>query len=167
MILELAKATDPILRTPAQKFDFANPPLDPIELSHNLAQTMVNKIGVGLAANQVGLPWSVFVMGCGGGEVYCCYNPRIVNMSTERVEMEEGCLSFPGLHLKIKRPIAIRVRYQQPNGEVVTKDFSGLTSRIFQHEYDHLQGKVFTEYMTRLELDIAKRKAKKLLKQKG
>lgn len=160
-ILSLVPSNDPILRTPADKFDFGNPPADPIALSRQLADSMIAHKGYGLSACQVGLPYSVFVMGHAGAEVYACFNPRIVALSIERVFMKEGCLSFPGVVLDIERPTVCKVRYTQPNGQTVTKEFTGMTARVVQHEYDHLQGKLFTDYVSKLKLDMALRKAKK------
>jgi peptide deformylase len=160
-VLALVPASDPILRTPTPFFNFENPPTDPIQLARDLADTMVEKKGYGLAAPQVGLPYRVFAMGFQGGEVHVCFNPRIVEQSVQRVKMNEGCLSYPGIVLEIERSAAIKVRYFQPNGEFVTKEFGGLTARVVQHELDHLDGKLFTDYVSRLKLDIAKRKARK------
>lgn len=162
-ILPLISFNDALLRKPSEKFDFNNPPTDPIALSRQLADAMISHKGYGLSACQVGIPYSVFVMGHAGAEVYACFNPRIVMQSLERVWMKEGCLSFPGVVLDIERPTVCKVRYTQPNGQTVTKEFTGMTARVVQHEFDHLQGKLFTEHVSRLKLDIAKRKANKAL----
>jgi peptide deformylase len=90
------------------------------------------------------------------------FNPNIVDYSELMVKLEEGCLSFPGLHLKIKRPENIRMRYDEPNGNRVTKSFSGLTARIIQHEYDHLHGLLFYTRGSVLERDRAWRRMGKL-----
>jgi peptide deformylase len=137
-ILNLVNKNDPILKTELEHFDFSNPPTDPIELAHDLAQTMIDRKGIGLAANQVGLPYRVFVIS--GEQILACFNPRIVDYSSEQVYMIEGCLSHPGLAIKVKRPSTIKVRYTQPNGETKTEKFQGLTARVFQHELDHLNG---------------------------
>ena len=76
-------------------------------------------------------------------ENYVCFNPRIVYSSPEVTSMEEACVSFPGVTVKVKRSKEIRVRFQTPSGMLVTKKFDGLTARTFQHELDHLDGILF------------------------
>jgi peptide deformylase len=164
MIYELVEANDPILTTKAERFDFSNPPTDPIQLARDLTETMIQHKGLGLAANQCGLPYSCFVMH--SNPVLCCFNPRIVDQTTELIKMVEGCLTFPGLFLNINRPRTIKVRYTQPNGETITKEFDGMTARIYMHELDHLNGVIYTTHVTKLELDIAKRKSRKLMRKK-
>lgn len=159
MIIPLVPNDYEIFRTKLEDFDFRNLPADPIVVAHDITQSMLSHGGIGLAANQIGLPWRCFVMKT--NPVIVCFNPRIVDSSDEQIELEEGCLSWSGIILKIKRPKSIRVRYTQPNGEVVTKTFTGITARIFQHELDHLDGILFIDLVSKLKLDIAKRKAKK------
>jgi len=138
MLYSLVNADNPILKQKLPTFDFSNPPIDPLELSVNLAETMLAENGIGLAANQCGLPYRVFVLLA--DEIIPCFNPVIVDQSTEMILLEEGCLSYPGLSVKVKRPKKIKVRFAEPNGNVVTKVFDGITSRAFQHELSHLNG---------------------------
>lgn len=165
MIYELVEPSDETLRTPVDVFDFDNPATDPIQLAKDLAETMVHHAGLGLAAPQLGLPYSCFVMG--SNPVLACFNPRIVDTSSDEIKLLEGCLTYPGLFLNIRRSRNIRARYTQPNGEIVTRDFDGMTARVFQHETDHLNGILFLSHVTRLELDIAKRKRLKARKREG
>lgn len=137
-ILTLVKSSDPILSQKTEEFDFVNPPTDPIQLAKDLYETIVDRKGLGLAAPQVGLPYRAFVMYAVPGIV--CFNPRIVSFTEEKILMEEGCLSFPNLIVKVKRPRAIRARYTEPNGNVQTVQMDGMTARIYQHELDHLDG---------------------------
>jgi len=137
-ILTLVDQTHPILRQKMEEFDFANPPTDPIQLAKDLTETMIQNKGIGLAANQCGLPYRVFVLT--GETVLACFNPRIVSASDEVVALNEGCLTYPGVVVKIKRPQIIRVRFTMPNGQTTTVKFDGLSSRCFQHELDHLNG---------------------------
>lgn len=160
MILNLIDENDPVLQTATEQFDFSNPPIDPFELATNLYDTMVAGNGIGIAAPQCGLPYRVFVMRT--EPTFAVFNPTIVWASPEFSEMEEGCLSFPGLGIKVKRPAEIRARFNDPDGAVVTKRFSGLTARCFQHELDHLNGICFTSRVSKLRLDQANRKRKKL-----
>lgn len=138
----LVKYPDPILTTALEDFDFFNTPQTPLEIATKLMTVMNDCSAVGLAANQIGLPHRVFVMR-GHPENFVCFNPRIVHRGAEQSSMEEACLSFPGVTVKIKRPTEIRVRFQAPSGAVVTQKFEGLTARVFQHELDHLDGVLF------------------------
>lgn len=158
--MELLKPTDEHLKTPTQRFDFANPPFDPVEFSKELVKFMYDSKGIGLAANQVGVPYSLFAMR-GDPENFVCFNPRVVDTSNEFIVLEEGCLTYPGFHVKIKRPRHVRVRFNTPNGDVLTKQFTGMTARIFQHELDHLQGKRFFESLSRVAIDMAIKRANK------
>lgn len=153
---------DPILEEALPQFDFANPPIDPIELAHILADTMIKHRGMGLSANQIGLPHRAFVMQT--NPVLVCFNPWIVDQGNETIAMDEGCLSYPGLFVKITRPRNIRVRYTLPNGQTETQKFQGLTARIFQHELDHMNGINFLDRAKPVAKDLALRKYKKLKK---
>lgn len=139
--LQLVSHDHPLLNQTLEEFDFSNPPTDPIQLAQQLAELMLRTRGVGLSANQAGLPYRVFVFA--SNPITACFNPRIVDTGEELLALEEGCLSYPGLAIKIKRPKNIKVRYTLPNGEVVTQKFSGITARIFQHELDHMNGENF------------------------
>ena len=143
-----------------EDFDFQNPPLDPAKIAHILARTMIEQKGLGLAAPQIGLPVRAFVMM--SNPVLCCFNPKIVDRTSKMIILEEVCLTFRNLVLYIERPEIIKVRYTLPNGETVTQKLIGMSSRIFQHELDHLNGILFTSRVSSLKLDIAKRKAAKL-----
>jgi peptide deformylase len=115
--------------------------------------------GLGLAANQVGEPYRIFAMR-GQPENFVCFNPRIVQPSEMEVVLEEGCLTYPGLLVKIKRPQHIRVRFQLPNGDTITKQFTGMTARVFKHEMDHLNGLVFFNRANRYHKELAFKKWK-------
>lgn len=145
-----------LLEVVMEPFDFSNPPTDPIELAKTLAESMLKNNGVGLAANQLGLPYRAFVIK--SDPIICAFNPKIVDKSEKEVYLDEGCLSFPGLVVKIKRPESIRVRFTQPNGETTTKEYHGLTARIFQHELDHLNGELFYDKAIRYHRDKAFKK---------
>lgn len=119
-------------------FDFTNPPVDPVDLSNVLIKVMTEFNALGLAANQCGLPYRAFALWSNPSMV--CFNPKIIDSSNETISLEEGCLSFPGVLVKIKRPTIIKVRYAEPNGNIVTKKLIGITARAFQHELDHLNG---------------------------
>ena len=90
-----------------------------------------------------------------------CFNPMIVSSSEETVVMKEGCLTFPFVWLSITRPRKVVVKYEDENGELKEGHLDGMMSRIFQHEYDHMLGRTFTEYASKLKLDLAYKKAEK------
>lgn len=158
MILQLVDCKDPILKQPFELFDFSDPPINPLDLVTDLAETMLHNNGIGLSANQCGLPHRVFIMY--SDELIPCFNPRIVDMSTETVVMEEGCLTYPDLFVKIKRARRIKVRYTEPNGQTVTRVFEGMTARVFQHEMDHLDGVNYQQRANKLHLEQARKKKK-------
>lgn len=160
MILKLVALEHPALHTPTEMFDFSNPPTDPIQLAKDLYETMVEQKGLGLAAPQVGLPYRAFALYAVPGIV--CFNPRIVDESNETILLEEGCLSIPHLFLKVKRPRRIKVRYTEPNQNIVTKVLDGMTARCFLHELDHLNGIMYTKQANKIHLERALRKKKEL-----
>lgn len=164
MIRDLVDSNDPILREKLEDFDFSNPGTDPVQLSRDLAETMIIQNGLGLAANQIGERHRAFAMKA--EQIIVCFNPKIVDVSEETVLLEEGCLSYPGLLVKIKRPKKIRVRYTMPNGEVDTRVFDGLTARVFQHELSHLNGVCHIDEASYIERDRAKMRWKKIQRER-
>lgn len=133
-----------MLRAEMPDFDFTNPSEDPIELTQVLIKTMKQGNGMGLAANQIGKQVRVFTMMTDPPMV--CFNPRVTWTSDEQIVLDEGCLSYPGVAVKVKRPKDIRAKFQDPYGNVVVKKFTGLAARVFLHEMDHLDG---VEYFNR------------------
>ena len=117
------------------------------ELSKILVDNMIHHEGVGISANQIGIWERAFVMvrDLEHNEVMVCFNPRIIKSYTEEVEMEEGCLSYPELFLKVKRPDKIVVKYEDVDKKTHKVKLQGLASRVFQHEYDHMEGIDFTQ----------------------
>jgi peptide deformylase len=90
-----------------------------------------------------------------------CFNPIIISSSVEEEVMKEGCLTFPFVFLNITRPRKVVVKYEDENGDLKEGSLDGMFSRIFQHEYDHILGRNFTEYASKLKLDRAYKKAEK------
>jgi peptide deformylase len=159
MIYDLLPYDHPMLYEPVPEFDFGDPSVDVEQLSRDLIETMLAYNGIGLAANQVGQNVRVFVL---RAEVpFVCFNPRIVHADEETIELEEGCLSFPGMVVKVSRPRHIRVRFATPSGVVTTKTFTGMSARQFQHELDHLDGKVFFDGIGRLRMERTLKSASK------
>lgn len=155
----LIPENDQLLSVKTELFDFSNPPIDPVELAHILAQALIKYKGVGISANQLGLPYRVFAMAT--NPITVCFNPRIVDVGSELISLDEGCLSYPGTFVKIYRPKNIKSRYTLPNGETVTNTFTGMTARIFQHEYDHQEGKNFLDLAGPVARKLALKKLEK------
>lgn len=166
MIMKLVDANDALLHQECQAFDFANPQVDPEKLVEDLADTMAHNRGVGLSANQVGYNLKVFVMGNPDKpeDVITVFNPKIVDFGEELMVAEEGCLSYPGLFIKIKRPNTIRARFANALGDINTVSLSGFDARVFQHEFDHMMGISHVGRASRFHLEQAKRQQKKLQK---
>lgn len=136
------------------------------EIKDNLIDTMESFAGVGLSANQCGVMERVFVMysDLNKRELIACFNPKIVTKSDESIFMDEGCLSYPGIWLKIKRPDGIEATYEDENGELQEIALFGLECRIFQHEMDHMDGTDFTKNVSRLRINRAKKRLQKTTK---
>ena len=160
-LFDLISETDPILKEVMPEFDFTNPPVNPSEFASSLVETCKKHNGYGLSANQCGFRYRVFVMGTGDNYV-AFFNPSVVLKSKKESHMEEGCLSFPMLGLKITRPEEIAVTYQDFNGEWKEATFTGISARCFQHELDHMNGIVYTSRCKPLALQMAIKKRGKV-----
>ena len=144
MIRDLIKSEDPLLH---KRIDSCSYNLDRKFLSRTLIESMIHHNGVGLSANQIGISERAFAMvrDIEYNEIIVCFNPRIIKSYTEEVEMEEGCLSYPGVFLKITRPKKIIVKYEDVDKKIHKLKLDGLSARIFLHEYDHMEGIDFTQ----------------------
>ena len=138
------------------------------ELSDAMFESMSKYGGIGLSANQVGLPFNMFVIGghpsIEKGLKMTCFNPMIVSASDETVRMKEGCLTFPFIFLDIERPRKVVVKYTDNKGDLQEAHLDGMMSRIFQHEYEHMLGRNFTEKVSKFKLKRAMEKRDKMLK---
>lgn len=132
------KLTRKVLLNSARTVDFQWPYKNQ-QLTQQMKKFMQQQQGLGLAANQVGTSLRVFVMLVGDVD-RSCFNPEIVSSSEKSVQFNEGCLSFPGQSCIIKRPETVDVKYQDHQGDWHYERFSGMASRVFQHELDHLNG---------------------------
>jgi peptide deformylase len=168
--MELIKSNDPRLKEQCPEFDFDTgytmdngTIIQAKELYELLRDKMVAEKGVGLSACQLGIMTRVFVIGNPSEpeSIIGVFNPLIVDYDEDKVLYEEGCLSYPGLYIKIKRPRAIRVRYRGWNGEAGTTRYEGYTARVFQHEYDHLNGITFNNRASYYHLEQARNFKKK------
>ena len=162
-IFKLIENKNPILATPLSG---CSEDMNRQEMKDNLIETMEHFNGIGLSANQCGVMERVFVMysDVKKKEIIACFNPKIITESDEEVFMDEGCLTYPGLWLKVKRPDGIEVTYEDENGEKQERAMFGLECRVFQHEYDHMEGTNFIKKVSKLKLDMAQRRQKKQAK---
>ena len=144
MIRELVKPEHQLFHHRIQSCSYN---LDRHHLSKILIDNMIHHNGIGISANQIGIWERAFAMirDLEHQEIIVCFNPRIIKSYTEEVEMEEGCLSYPELFLKIKRPDKIVVKYEDEDKKTHKMKLEGLASRVFQHEYDHMEGIDFTQ----------------------
>lgn len=152
---ELIQEASNVLRNPTTEFDFEKPPEDPKEIEKNMSEAMDKFGGIGLSANQVGLPYRMFVMKTADKGTVGFFNPKITRASQDTDLMKEGCLSFPDLYLMIKRAKSIEFEYQDVEGEKHTLILEGMGARVVQHELDHLNGIVFLQRASRLKIERA------------
>ncbi len=155
---------DPILRKKAKKVEIFDKNLK--DILENMVETMYLGDGVGLAGPQVGLSLRIFVMDWGEGPVKVI-NPEIIEMSDEKVVDEEGCLSLPDIFENVERAKWIKVRYQDENANFVERTFEDYPARIFQHEYDHLEGILFIDRISPAKRALLKQKLIELAKRQG
>ena len=160
-MFELLKETDPILKEKAERWDFENH-VNAVVVEREMLETMRAHNGIGLAANQVGLLRQVFVMKLQDGREMGFFNPAILFGDNDFINGEEGCLSFPNLWLKVERHNKITAMYLDNTGKRCIIELEGIDSRCFQHELDHLGGVTFTEHVSNLKLQMARKKQRKL-----
>ena len=144
MIKTLIPIEDSLLHKKIKKCSYN---LDRSKLSYTLNENMFHYNGVGLSANQIGIEERAFVMmiDIESQETITCFNPRIIKESKDEVVMEEGCLSYPELYLEISRPSSIIVKYENEGKDIFKRRLDGFIARVFQHEYDHMEGIDFTQ----------------------
>ena len=144
MILQLTPNTHPILH---ERVKPCSKDLDRSEMSCILKENMMHYEGIGLSANQIGISERVFIMmlNIETEETITCFNPRIVKRYDDNVMFEEGCLSFPNEFVNVERPDKIIVKYEDEDKKDHKIKLSGMAARVFLHEFDHLEGIVFTE----------------------
>ena len=165
MIYPITVYGDPVLRKTTTDIDQNYKGLE--QLAEDMFETMHNAEGVGLAAPQIGLAIRIFVVDLSAlGEDEpslkdfrkAFINPQIIEKEGEKVLMEEGCLSIPGLREDVLRFDTVRLKYTDTNWEEHDEVFSGFPARVIQHEYDHLEGVMFVDYCSPLKKRILKGK---------
>lgn len=162
-MLKIITFPDPILRERMPEFDFNNPTEDPKQLEKDMLETMYANNGMGLAANQVGKRIRMFVTGSetvpDSGRAF--FNPHVIATLEEIEDRLEGCLSFPEIYVKIKRPKAIKARWQNSSGEWQESEFRGYDCKCFLHELDHLEGITYQDRVSALKWALAIKQTKK------
>ena len=144
MIRNLVKSDDSILH---RKIQPCGCNCDRHFVAKTLIENMLHYEGVGLSANQIGMDTRAFVMirDIEYNDIIVCFNPKIIKKYDECVDFEEGCLSYPDQFINVKRPDKIDVMYEDEEGKEHKIKLEGFPSRVFQHEYDHLEGIDFTQ----------------------
>lgn len=164
--LSLVGEKDKVLRVKSLAWDF-NGDAEATILAKAMQKIMLANNGMGLAANQIGIPSRSFVMGDTKlNKFWECFNPEIVDRLGSVEKESEGCLSFPNLVLDIERNSIILVRYYSATGDLVEEELTGKWARCFQHELDHIDGICFDQRVSKLALGIAQRKRAKAQKRK-
>ncbi|MCW3786259.1 peptide deformylase [Plebeiibacterium sediminum] len=173
MILPVVVYGHPVLRKVAEEIDEDYKGLK--ELIDNMWQTMYKSDGVGLAAPQIGESIRLIVIDadvlaedfpeCKGWKKVLI-NPIITEFGEEECNESEGCLSLPGIREDVKRPTKIKVEYEDENFELVVEELDGFIARVVQHEYDHLEGKLFVDHLSPLKKRFLKGKLAAITKGK-
>lgn len=174
MILPIFTYGQPVLRQEAEEIDQDYPGLE--QLIQNMYETLEQSEGIGLAAPQVGMPIRLVVINLDvisdefpeyKGYVRTFINPYIEEYDETQTDVsEEGCLSLPGIHEKVKRPTRIRVTYQDELFQEHDEWVEGYLARVMQHEFDHLDGVVFTDHLQGLRRQLTKSKLQDIRKGK-
>ena len=161
--LPLLSEMHPMLKMTLEEYKtpLPNTPMD--TLIARMKMTMKLYGGIGLSSNQVGVMHRMFIMGTDDFFV-ACINPKVIEQSKETEVSAEGCLSFPGLQLKVERPKWIVAEYTDAEGQVQQTKFEGITARCYLHELDHMNGICYTTHVKPVALQMARQKAEKLVK---
>ena len=162
---QLLPEEHPILKKEPLPWIFGENP-DPQRMRLIMLENMVAHNGLGLSANQIGMPVKVFSMYVTNEEGIVCFNPKITRESNEKVIMKEGCLSFPELYLNISRPQMIEATYQNADGDEINVHLEDLAARIFHHEMDHMIGTTFLDRVSKVRLQSSRKKQKILLRKR-
>jgi len=141
-----------------------NPGFDIKELKEQMVDVMLNNNGIGLTASQVGLDHNLFVMGDSKENATIHINPTVLEYTEETVTELEGCLSFPNVFVKVKRPKEILAEFYDIDLKKQVVKITGYSARCYLHELDHCLGITFKDRVSRLKWDMAKKKARKLEK---
>ena len=163
LICELVKETDSFLKEVPEKFNFENPQVDPEKLQEQLVENMLHHEGYGLSANQIGIPVQAFSIML-DEKAMVVFNPEILEWSEETTYIREGCLSFPGLYVAVERARAVAMKFQAYDGEEQGGSLQDMSAKIFQHEMEHMEGKLFIDNVSGFKLKSAMKKRRIYLK---
>jgi peptide deformylase len=166
--MKLVKSPNPWLEKQVKPFDFET--LDAEVIANEMIELMIQEGGIGLSANQVGLDAQIFVMKpyfANDKIPFALINPEIIIATESTDSMPEGCLSHPFLFLKVTRPTGLVAKYLDFQGKECNIELYDIDARCFLHEYDHLQGIEFTDRVSKLKLDMARKKQTKMRKLNG
>ena len=159
---------DPVLRKQCEVVENIDGEL--VTLSEDMIETTLAAPGIGLAANQIGIPWRIFVVNMGfeteNDNLVTLINPEITAIEGSELG-EEGCLSIPDVVAKVNRATQVELKAVDLNGKDVRYEATGFLARAIQHEMDHLNGILFWDSLGKIKRDILKRKFKKKLKEQG
>ena len=162
-VMPIVQVPQSVLRQVAQPVDDITDEI--LQLADDMAETMYEAPGIGLAANQVGVLKRVIVMDCARNDeppaLWKMINPEIKWHSDDNTMMEEGCLSIPGHNAEVLRPSEVHVSYLDIKGQMQEMQATGLMAACVQHEIDHLNGVLFLEHLSRLQRDMIMRKVLK------
>jgi peptide deformylase len=163
--MELIYYPNEFLNKEVRTVDLENPGFDPKELKKEMVDFMLANNGIGLSANQIGLDAKVFVMGDKADNATLCINPTVLQYTSDTQDDYEGCLSFPNIYVKVKRPREILAEFYDENLEKQIVKITDYSAKCYLHELDHLLGITFKDRVSKLKWDMATKKAKKLEKQ--
>ena len=162
--MELIYHPNEFLTKEVKTVDLENPGFDPKELKKEMVDFMLLNNGIGLSANQIGLDAKVFVMGDKIENSTICINPTVLQYTSDTQNDYEGCLSFPNIYMRIKRPKEILAEFYDENLEKQTVKITDYSAKCYLHELDHLLGITFKDRVSKLKWDMAVKKARKLEK---
>jgi peptide deformylase len=163
--MKLVHYPNAILDKELQDVDIDNPGFDPQELKQQMTEMMLASGGIGLSACQVGLDYKMFVMGDSPTNSTLHINPTVLQYTEETITELEGCLSFPNVFVKIKRPAEILAEFYDENLVKKQVKITGYSARCYLHELDHCLGITFKDRTSKLKWDMATKKARKLERQ--
>jgi peptide deformylase len=165
-ILEILEFPDPRLRTVAKPVETVDDALR--KLIDDMIETMYAASGIGLAASQVDVHQRLLVIDVSEerDQPQVFINPRITPLTDDLAPYEEGCLSVPGFYEKVERPARVRIQALDRDGEPLDVEAEGMLATCIQHEIDHLDGKLFVDYISRLKRDRIKKKLQKVQRQR-
>ena len=161
MIYSIVAYGDPVLRKETDEVENSS---DIKQLIKDMYETMYNANGVGLAAPQIGRALRIFIVDSTNmredepGLKKTFINPTILEEEGEEWSFEEGCLSIPGIHADVFRPEKLKIHYFDENGKEFEEEYQGIDARVIQHEYDHIEGVLFTDHISNLKKRLLKKK---------